>query len=241
MSIVSHHMFIAELRRRRVLSDVQQQNLVAALIAGKSRSDFNHSAFMTALRQMWGKVPTAIYDDIMVALNVAMANGVPSTSGAIEPDWITEGRKHVGLREIVGTKHNPMIVKFWKVLGRPYKEDETPWCGGFVGYCIASAGLRLPSIPERAASWATWGKATPAIPGAVGVKSRKGGNHVFFIIGETVDGRYYKVLEGNANNMVRIGDILKTDVHAIRWPNEQALALYSLPRLAPGVTSRSEA
>ena len=241
MSIVSHNLFLTELRRRRVLSNVQQQDLVAALIAGKSRSDFNHSGFMTALRQMWGKVPTALYDDIMVALNVAMANGVPSTSGAIEPDWIIEGRKHVGLREIVGAKHNPVVVGFWKLLGRPYREDETPWCGGFVGYCIAKAGLKLPSIPERALSWATWGKPCDAVPGAIGVKSRKGGNHVFFIIGETVDGRYYKVLEGNANNMVRIGDILKTDVFAIRWPVAQSFASVDLPRLAPGVVSSSEA
>lgn len=65
-----------------------------------------------------------------------------------ELDWIKEARKHIGLKEIVGTKaHNPTIVQWLKEMGSfPgaakswYFEDETPWCGLFVGHCLGKSG-----------------------------------------------------------------------------------------------------
>lgn len=243
MTAVSQNLFFTELRRRRPVDGVLQTALQTALLYSNHRDDFNHGMFMESLRLSLGKVPSALYNDIMVSLNFAMGQAVlaPAKVASKEPEWVEEGRKHIGLREIVGSKHNAVILGFWKLLRRPHADDETPWCGGFVGYCIARCGLKLPKIPERALEWSTWGKPCPATPGAVGVKSRKGGNHVFFIIGETPDGQYFKVLEGNANNMVRIGDIRKSEVFAIRWPAEMPLVVSPLPKLAPGVVSTSEA
>lgn len=64
-----------------------------------------------------------------------------------ELPWMAEARRHLGLREIVGAKHNPIIQSWLKEMGNfPnaakawYAEDETPWCGLFVGYCLGKSG-----------------------------------------------------------------------------------------------------
>ncbi|EMT3747175.1 TPA: TIGR02594 family protein, partial [Neisseria gonorrhoeae] len=53
-----------------------------------------------------------------------------------ELPWIAEARRHIGLKEIPGAKHNPTIVQWLKETGgfpgaakSWYFEDETPWCG----------------------------------------------------------------------------------------------------------------
>ncbi len=161
----------------------------------------------------------------------------------MEPRWVTFGRSKVGEREIVGPKHNGWIVAGWKRLGAGwFVDDETPWCGNFVAQCMEAAGLPWPKEFARAKAWAIYGRAlSAAVVGAIGVKSRAGGGHVFIIIGETPDGRSFKVIEGNANNMVRIGDIPKAVVEAIRWPVNVPVPFGKLPVLAAGVIAGSEA
>src|SRR5690606_13431972 len=108
---------------------------------------------------------------------------------------------------------------FWQRLGAKwYNDDETPWCGGFIAWCLNEAGLPYPKNFPAAASFRDYG--TECLPqlGAIGVKSRKGGNHVFIIVGETADKRYFKALGGNQSDAVNIMDILKSDVTAVRWP-----------------------
>lgn len=179
-------------------------------------------------------------DDLLDRLKVPSGT---LSKPANEPAWITAGRAKIGEREIVGPRHNSWIARGWAKLGAGwYKDDETPWCGFFVADCLNEAGLPYPKNYPAAASFKTHG--TTCLPrlGAIGVKSRKGGNHVFFIVGQTPDGLFFKVLEGNANNMVRIGDIRKTDVDSIRWPAGAALPLtVFLPVIAAGTTSGSEA
>lgn len=170
---------------------------------------------------------------------------LPVSMASADPEWIAAARKYIGQREIKGPKHNDWIAKGWAMLGATwFNDDETPWCGYFVARCLHDAGLPYPRHFPAAASFRTWGTACPAQLGAIGVKARTGGNHVFFIVGETEDGRYYKVLEGNANDMVRIGDIAKAVVSHIRWPQGAPLPARSqiyLPTLPAGVQSSSEA
>lgn len=169
---------------------------------------------------------------------------VPSVPTA-DPLWIAIGRRKIGQREIVGPQHNSWIAKGWARLGAKwFNDDETPWCGFFVADCLNDAGLPYPKEFPRAKSYATFGTACPAQLGAIGVKSRTGGGHVFFIVGETEDRRHFKVLEGNANNMVRIGDIAKDVVSDIRWPAGSPIPVPSaryLPVLPAGTISSSEA
>lgn len=159
-----------------------------------------------------------------------------------EPAWVKAGRMKLGEREIPGSKNNPWIVGFWQRLGaRWFNDDETPWCGGFVAWCLNEAGLPYPKQFPRAASYRTYGVPCPAQVGAIGVKGRKGGNHVFLIVGETKDKRFFKALGGNQGNMVSVIDIAKSDVDAIRWPPGVAQANIPLPVLARGTVGASEA
>jgi len=169
--------------------------------------------------------------------------GVQATTG--DPAWIAIARDKIGQREIKGPKHNSWIAKGWKRLGAGwYNDDETPWCGFFVADCLDLAGLAYPKNFPSAASFKDYGTACPAQLGAIGVKARKGGNHVFFIVGETPDKLFYKALGGNQSNMVNIVDIRKDQVDAIRWPAGvpvPARPQQRLPVLPAGTISASEA
>jgi uncharacterized protein (TIGR02594 family) len=159
-----------------------------------------------------------------------------------EPRWIGIARALIGQREIPGAKHNAWIAGLWKRLRAPwFSGDETPWCGAFVAHCMDAAGLPFPKDFARAASWASYGTACAPALGAIGVKKRAGGNHVFFIVGETADKRYFKALGGNQGNAVSIVDIAKSDTFAVRWPAGERPLAAPLPRLAAGTVSAREA
>lgn len=159
-----------------------------------------------------------------------------------DPAWIAAARLRIGEREIMGPKHNSWIAKGWARLGAGwYNDDETPWCGYFVADCLDAAGLPYPKNFPAASSFRTWG--TPSKPqlGAIGVKVRPGGNHVFFIVGETPDKQFFKALSGNQSNAVNIMDIAKSETDAIRWPQGTPFMITGLPVLPPGRISRNEA
>lgn len=181
----------------------------------------------------------------LAALWAARLPPSSALAGEPEPAWIVAARSMLGQREIPGSRNNPWIVGFWKRLGASwFNDDETPWCGGYVAWCLNEAGLPYPKMFPRASSFKTYGIACPAQLGAIGVKARKGGNHVFFIVGHTSDGLYYKALGGNQGNMVSIMDIRKVDVDAIRWPPGVPLVPRKsmvLPVFPRGVVSSNEA
>lgn len=162
-----------------------------------------------------------------------------------EPAWVRAGRSKIGEREIPGPKHNPWIIGFWQKLGAPWiKTDDADgaWCGGFIAWCLSEAGLSYPKNYPAAASFATWGTPCQAQVGAIGVKSRRGGNHVFQIVGITADRQFYKALGGNQDNMVSIIDIPVSVVTAIRWPKgAPAPANRPLPIMPRGTVAGSEA
>ena len=72
-----------------------------------------------------------------------------------ELSWISEARKHIGLRDIKGAKHNPTILawlKYNKESTAWWRDDETPWCGLFVGHCLGKTGryvVKTGSEPEN--------------------------------------------------------------------------------------------
>lgn len=166
----------------------------------------------------------------------------PAVAPAMDPPWVAQARTKIGEREIPGSKNNPWIVSNWQRLGaRWFNDDETPWCGNFMAWALDAAGLPYPKEFPRAASFSTYGTACAAQLGAIGVKSRVGGNHVFIIVGQTPDKMYYKALGGNQSDMVCIIDIKKVDVDAIRWPQGVPVpASPYLPILPAGKVSTKE-
>jgi uncharacterized protein (TIGR02594 family) len=157
-----------------------------------------------------------------------------------EPPWLTEARKHIGLREIPGKRHNPKIVNWGISLGAWWKDDETPWCGTFVAHCLRASDQPVPKEWYRARVWVDYGsllRSSRLAPGAILVFSRDGGGHVGFYVGE--DPLYYHVLGGNQKNSVNVMMLAKSRCIATRWP--KGVPVYGAPvQIRGGVISTNE-
>jgi len=75
------------------------------------------------------------------------------------PKVLVQAVKMLGTKEIIGAKHNPVILDWAKELNlqNTYNADEIPWCGLAVAYACKSAGLEVINKPLWALSWAKWG------------------------------------------------------------------------------------
>jgi uncharacterized protein (TIGR02594 family) len=153
-----------------------------------------------------------------------------------ELDYIAVARSHIGETEIKGAKgHNQFIVSIWPEVRAPwFKDDETPWCAGFVAYCLSKCGRDIlpPSEVAGALNWARYGVGLdkPAY-GSIAVKARKGGGHVGFVVGRDKFDNLM-ILGGNQNDSVRISPFKETDFIAFRWPGfKPAPGRYNLPLL----------
>lgn len=149
------------------------------------------------------------------------------------PTWIQIALDMAGTKEIGGVKHNPKIVALWKTVKASwFNTDETPWCGAFVGHCLAQAGQPIlpPSEVGRALAWAKYGDPLEhARVGCIAVKQRKGGGHVFFIVGINPTFTHYAALGGNQDDQVSTVWIAKKDVIAKRWPAAVTVPPRGLP------------
>lgn len=136
--------------------------------------------------------------------------------------WIDEAKSHIGLAEVPGVKHNPTIQVWLKKLNAWWTDDETPWCGVFVAWCMQAAGIAVPKYYMRAKDWATWGVAlSRPVVGCVVVFERKGGGHVGFVLGQDQRGNLM-VIGGNQGNRVTIAPFDRNRVIAYRWPSGAA-------------------
>lgn len=144
-----------------------------------------------------------------------MVNAVSAT-----PKWLAVARDLIGTKEIPGVRHSNIIQGWLRKLGAWWSDDETPWCGVFLAYCMQKAGLPFPKAYYRASAWADYGsrlRTDRLAPGAILVFQRAGGGHVGFYLGE--DKTHYIVLGGNQSNAVSIAKIRKDRLIASRWPN----------------------
>ena len=154
--------------------------------------------------------------------------------------WLTIAKSYIGIKEVKGKLHNPTIVgwlkRFALNIGRWGKNrDETPWCAVFVSHCLEAAGYAS-TRNARAVSYATYGKPSKFVPGAIVVLRRKrkdgpnttgsnrGGYHVAFLI--ELRKHYFKVVGGNQRNSVSIASYSRANYEcvAIRWPTERLAA-----------------
>lgn len=136
----------------------------------------------------------------------------------VEPKWLVEARKHIGLHEIKGSQHAAEILQFWKDIKRSgIKDDETPWCAAFVGAMLERSGIKSTRF-ESAISYMDWGEPlqTPA-QGCVAVLTRDGGGHVGFVVGRAPNGDLM-LLGGNQGDQVCIRAFAPSRVSGYRWP-----------------------
>ncbi len=117
-------------------------------------------------------------------------------------------RTFIGTKEIVGSKHNPLVVQWFADVGHSWvNDDETPWCAAFVGAMLKLSGYRFTG-KLNARSYAdtpsnTKVRERDAKPGDIVVFTR-GSNgwsgHVGFFVKQTE--LSILVLGGNQNNEV---------------------------------------
>jgi uncharacterized protein (TIGR02594 family) len=138
--------------------------------------------------------------------------------------WFEEAKAHLGLHETPGRRTNAEIAKWLKRLNASWDDDETPWCGTFVGHCIAATLPEepLPGNPFGARQWAKFGRRCPPQSGAVLVfwrthRTKSGNGHVGFYAGE--DATNYHVLGGNQSNAVTVAKVGKDRFLDARWPS----------------------
>lgn len=178
-----------------------------------------------------------------------------------ELPWVAEARKYIGLREDTSkTSHNPKLLAMLNRMGEFSNEsrawwhdDETPWCGLFVGYCLGVAGRYVVREWYRARAWEApqLTKLDRPAYGALVTFTRDGGGHVGFIVGKDARGNLM-VLGGNQSNAVSIAPFAVSRVTGYFWPsfwrNKAAVKSvpfeerYSLPLLkSNGELSTNEA
>lgn len=133
------------------------------------------------------------------------------------PRHLVKALELFGTTEVVGPKHNPIILEWAKELGVPYNSDETPWCGLFVGICIKRANRQPVKELLSARNWVNFGVLSPVpMLGDILVFTRQGGGHVGFYVGE--DDKNFFVLGGNQGNQVSVVKIIKSRLLEARRP-----------------------
>lgn len=122
--------------------------------------------------------------------------------------WIDTAQFEIGQQEVAGKKANPRILEYFAA-GKYWGKDDTggknAWCGSFTAWVMSKHGFTPPANAFRALQWLNFGYplSTP-IYGAIGVKPRKGGGHVSFIVGQSEDGLSYYMLGGNQGDAVNV-------------------------------------
>lgn len=149
-------------------------------------------------------------------------NNKPVSQGN-NPIWMPKAISYLGEKEIPGYQHNPMVLRGWEAIGATwFTDDETPWCGSFVGLVFKEVGLDSEHTWKmaRARHWLNWGVpiSRPAY-GCVVVFTRGSGGHVAFVT-EVLDNGNLMVLGGNQGNQVSIAEYDKDRVLGYRWPKD---------------------
>jgi uncharacterized protein (TIGR02594 family) len=138
-----------------------------------------------------------------------------------ECPWLQRARKYIGVKEIHGHQHNPLILRMWERIKAKFRDDETPWCAAFVGSTLELSGIQS-TRSAAARSYQTWGvKIDRPIPGAIVVFWRGSPNsysgHVGFVTGVTRSGNLV-VLGGNQGDEVSEKAFARDRVVSYRWP-----------------------
>jgi len=144
-------------------------------------------------------------------------------------NWLNMARNELGVKEIHGSKHNKRVLQYHAVSGG-FSTDEVPWCGSFVNFVMLKAGHKGPKTPARAKSWLNFGKSSNVpIEGSIAVKSRKGGGHVCFVVGQDPTGKYLYCLGGNQHDEVNISKYKKSIFLDFRVPSNYNYVENNLP------------
>lgn len=169
---------------------------------------------MEQLHQVW-YVPIVIFMNGSCWMVGNTDMNIPSNS----PSWLRTAWMYIGVKEWAGPRHNNVILKWLDQLGAWWRDDETPWCGVFVAIVFKNHRIAIPKLYMRAKAWLDWG-CSVQVPflGCIAIIERKGGGHVFFVVGETPEGDLIG-LGGNQGNMVTLATFPRSRVIGYRMPS----------------------
>lgn len=144
-----------------------------------------------------------------------------------ELPWVLRARQYVGEAEIKGHRHNPIIIGMLDDMGRFgnesrawWREDETPWCGLFVGWIMGMSDRFVVKEWYRAKEWASSHLTKLDAPayGAIAVMDRSGGGHVGFVVGKDAKGNVM-LIGGNQGDAVSIKPFARARITGYYWPS----------------------
>lgn len=139
---------------------------------------------------------------------------------ASEPLWLRRARQEIGVAEIAGKQHSKRVLSYWELSKLPFRDDETPWCAGFVGAMLEDCGI-VSTRSGMARSYDKWGQPCGPIPGAIVTfwrGSKTGGSgHVGFLTGRDQHGNLM-ILGGNQGDAVNIKPFSTERLIGYRWP-----------------------
>lgn len=175
----------------------------------------------------------SVWADIIALIARLLAGGKDQVEVSTLPPWLKNAFLDLGEAEIKGAKHNPRIVEFWKAIGQPIFDDETPYCAAGVGCWLEEAGIASTRSGLARSYGRGWGvKLSGPMVGAIAVKGRGGSKtygHVTIVAGRTVDGRL-ACLGANQGDKVQISPYPVTAFSGAEdcghfWPKD-----YPLPK-----------
>lgn len=155
----------------------------------------------------------------------APANIKQGGSSLVMPPWLRLAYSYLGLREVHGPRHHAEILRWWEKLQLPFKDDETPWCAGFVNAMVQAADLPIVGKNRAAALGWRWngygtrldGPALGAIMSMVR-PGRAGSGHMTFVAGRDLNGNIMG-LGGNQSDRVSINPYHPSNRNAqYHWP-----------------------
>ncbi|XQW83462.1 TIGR02594 family protein [Thalassotalea piscium] len=122
--------------------------------------------------------------------------------------WMKTAINELGESEVSGTQANPRILSYFKA-SKFWGTDDTggqnAWCASFVSWVMKQHNIEPVKNAFRAKEWAGFGKKIDKpVYGAIGIKTRRGGGHVAFVVGQSADGNSLFMLGGNQNNSVNV-------------------------------------
>jgi uncharacterized protein (TIGR02594 family) len=180
------------------------------------------SAAIIAFKVSKGLAPRDHVGPITIAeLEKAPSDQIAPPQSTGEPVWLRRAKQEIGVREIPGPKHSARVLSYWELSKLAFRDDETPWCAGFVGAMLEDVGIKS-TRSGMARSYQNWGQPCGPIPGAIvvywrGSKSGASG-HVGFVVGKDKAGNIM-TLGGNQGDAVTIAPFSTARVLGYRWPS----------------------
>lgn len=193
----------------------------------------------TAVEDFQRKQGLPVTGVVDATTNAALASAKPGVRPV--PLWLSVSLANVGLKEGAGPKENKELIADIKTVAKDYQTDATPWCAGWVSFCLSKAGEKPSSQPLWALSYSDTKNqpvvklAGPAV-GAIAVKTRNGGGHVTFVAGRTAGG-VLACCGGNQNDEVNVSPYAESAFLGFYWPKDEPLPAVTGLKFLPIVTN----